>query len=125
MTAVWLPLRAVIIIHDRQISRHGGTPGIRDRGLIESACARPLNLAAYGAPDLFDLAAAYAHGIAKAHGFVDGNKRTAFVSAVTFLGANGIRIQAPAVEVVRQMEGLAEDKVTAEDFAQWLRARTV
>lgn len=117
----WLPISVIYVVHDRQISRHGGTPGIRDRALIEMGCARPLNLWAYGKPDIFDLAAGYAFGIAKAHGFVDGNKRTALVAALTFLSINGIDILPDQMTAVRQMEGLAEGTVPEAAFAGWLR----
>jgi death-on-curing protein len=75
----WVAKDVVLAIHDRQIAEHGGTPGIRDVGIVDSALARPQNLDAYGQPDIADLAAAYAYGIAKNHGFADGNKRTAWV----------------------------------------------
>lgn len=75
----WVAKDVVLAIHDRQIAEHGGTSGIRDVGLVDSALARPQNLDAYGQPDIADLAAAYAYGIAKNHGFADGNKRTAWV----------------------------------------------
>jgi death-on-curing protein len=75
----WVAKDVVLAIHDRQIAEHGGTSGIRDVGLVDSALARPQNLDAYGQPDVADLAAAYAYGIAKNHGFADGNKRTAWV----------------------------------------------
>ncbi len=118
---VWLPINVLFVIHDRQISRHGGTPGIRDKALVEMGAARPLNLWAYGQPDLSDLAAAYAFGIAKAHGFVDGNKRTALVAALTFLRLNGVSFRPNQMEAVRMMEGLADDTVPEADFAVWLR----
>ena len=76
-------------VHDRQLAEHGGSEGIRDAGGIESALARPVNLANYGEPDAPDLAAAYAYGLAKNHGFVDGNKRTAWIAARLFLVDNG------------------------------------
>ncbi len=75
----WVAKDVVLAIHDRQIAEHGGTSGIRDVGIVDSALARPQNLDAYGQPDIADLAAAYAYGIAKNHGFADGNKRTAWV----------------------------------------------
>ena len=118
----WVPLAAVRAIHDRMVSRHGGTPGVRDAALIEMGCARPLNLWAYGEPDLFDLAAGYAFGIAKAHGFVDGNKRTAFQTAFVFLYMNGVDLDVPNAEVVLYMEGLADGTVPEAEFAAWLRA---
>jgi death on curing protein len=86
---IWVPLAAVLAIHDRQIARHGGAPGMRDRALLEMGCARAMNLAAYTDSGLAEIAAAYAFGISKAHAFVDGNKRTAFVTALTFLRLNG------------------------------------
>ena len=119
---VWVPLPALHVVHDRQIARHGGAAGTRDPGLLEAACARPLNRAAYGTPDAFDLAAAYAFGIAKAHAFVDGNKRTAFVATFTFLRLNGIAIRPDPAIGVAMMEDLAADRVGEADFAQWLRS---
>ena len=117
---IWVPLAAIIAIHDRQISRHGGAAGMRDRSLLEAGCARPLNQAAYGTPSLPQLAAAYAYGIAKAYAFVDGNKRTAFVTALTFLRLNGLGFRPDAVQGVRMMEDLASGDVTEAAFAAWL-----
>ena len=119
---VWVPLPALHVIHDRQIARHGGASGTRDPALLEAACARPLNQAGYGDPDAYTLAAAYAFGIAKAHAFVDGNKRTAFVTAFTFLRLNGIEIRPDPEVGVRMMENLASDHVSEEGFAAWLRS---
>jgi death-on-curing protein len=117
---VWVPLAAIVAIHDRQISRHGGAPGLRDLALLDSGAARPLNLAACGTPTVADLAAAYASGIAKAHAFVDGNKRTAFVTALTFLRLNGRAFRPDPVTGVRMMEDLAIGTVSEADFAAWL-----
>ena len=119
---VWVPLAAVIAIHDRQISRHGGAAGLRDRGLLETGCARAMNLVAYGTPQPAEIAAAYAFGIAKAHAFVDGNKRTAFVTALTFLRLNGYAFRPDPVEGVRMMEDLATGDVPEAAFARWLAA---
>lgn len=118
---VWVPIEVVFVVHDRQIVRHGGTPGIRDKALIEMGCARPLNLWAYGKPDTHELAAAYAFGITKAHGFIDGNKRTALVMALTFLRMNGVTFVPDQVAAVRMMEGLADNTVPEAEFARWLR----
>ena len=82
----WIRLSVVLAIHDRQLAEYAGPDDIRDLKIIESALARPLNLAAYGDPDAADLAAAYAHGLASNHGFVDGNKWTAWVTARLFPG---------------------------------------
>ncbi|MEO1362526.1 MAG: type II toxin-antitoxin system death-on-curing family toxin [Pseudomonadota bacterium] len=119
---VWVPLSAIIVIHDRQIARHGGAPGLRDSALIETGAARALNRSTYAEPTLFELAAAYAFGIAKAHAFVDGNKRTAFVTAATFLRLNGYQFRPDPVDGVRMMEGLASGEVSEADFAVWLKA---
>lgn len=118
---VWVPLAALHVIHDRQISRHGGASGARDPVLLEMGCSRPMNLVAYGDPDVFEIAAAYAYGIAKAHAFVDGNKRTAFVAAFTFLRLNGVTVRPDPALGVRKMEDLAADKVSEKAFAAWLR----
>lgn len=117
----WVPRAAVQAIHDRQIGRHGGAPGLRDGDLLESALARPMNRFAYGETDLHVLATAYAFGIAKAHAFVDGNKRTAFVTCVTFLRANGVTAMFHQVEIVRMMEGLASGAIDDNLFVEWLR----
>ncbi|MEP3334391.1 type II toxin-antitoxin system death-on-curing family toxin [Sedimentitalea sp.] len=117
---VWVPLRAVLIIHDRQIARHGGASGIRDAALLEMGCARAMNLAAYEDASLTDIAAAYAFGIAKAHAFVDGNKRTAVVTALTFLRLNGLGFRPDPFDGVQMMEGLAANEVTEARFSEWL-----
>lgn len=117
---VWVPLAAVIAIHDRQIARHGGASGLRDRALLEMGCARALNLAAYTDAGLVEMAAAYAFGISKAHAFMDGNKRTAFVTAITFLRLNGYAFRPAPVDGVRMMEDLAAGQITEADFAKWL-----
>ena len=87
---VWLPVDLVLAIHETQLRRFGGPPGIRDLGALESALSRPQNKLAYESADLSALAAAYAFGIARNHPFVDGNKRAAFLVVVTFLGLNGV-----------------------------------
>lgn len=120
ISPLWVPLQAVLVIHDRQIARHGGAPGLRDIGLLEAACDRPRNRHAYGETAHAPLAAAYAFGIAKAHAFVDGNKRTAFVTAVTFLRLNGLAFRPDPAEGVRVMESLAAGEVSEAAFADWL-----
>src|SRR5208282_801834 len=91
----WLDIDIVLDFHAEQLSLFGGADGIRDRGLLESALARPINKFAYGETDLAALAAAYGFGIAKNHPFVDGNKRTALASIIVFLGLNGLDLDAP------------------------------
>jgi death-on-curing protein len=117
---IWLRLEAILAAHDQQLAEHGGGAGIRDRGLLESALARPLNLHAYGEPSLAKLAAAYAFGIAKNHPFVDGNKRTALVAAELFLGVNGYDLVADDVEVVKVFLALAAGEINEEELAAWI-----
>ena len=104
MTPRWIDLSVVLAVHEQQIAEHGGLTGIRDLSLIESALKRPQHLLLYNDPDLFDLAAAYGYGLAKNHGFLDGNKRTAYVVTRLFLVLNGQDIDAPAVEKVITFE---------------------
>jgi len=120
---VWVPLQVVVIIHDRQIARHGGAAGMRDQSLLEGAIKRPENKLAYAAPSLTELAAAYTCAIAKAHAFVDGNKRTAFVTGATFLRLNGFALRPDPLEGVRAMEDLASGALTEEGFSEWLAQR--
>ena len=117
---IWVPDRAVYIIHDRQIARHGGASGLRDEGLLQNALQRPVNKWQYENADTFECAAAYAFGISKAHAFVDGNKRTAFVTSVTFLRLNGWHFVTEPVEGVTFMEDLASGLVSEESFRNWL-----
>jgi death-on-curing protein len=122
---VWLLEETVIAIHQRQISEHGGSEGLRDEGLLASALARPQNVLAYGQPppDLAALAAAYAYGIARNHPFVDGNKRTALVAARTFLLLNGVNLAANQDEKYLTFLQLAQGALTEEQLADWIRKR--
>jgi death on curing protein len=117
----WVSRRVLEAIHLRQIQRHGGGQGIRDVGLLESALARPEQLAHDGEPDVFDLAAAYAFGLARNHPFVDGNKRTAFVVSTTFLGYNGFRFDGGKTESVVVLLRLAAGDLREDELAGWFR----
>lgn len=119
----WLRLEVVLAVHEQQIAEHGGAPGLRDRGLLESALARPQQKAAYGEPDLADLAAAYAFGIARNHPFVDGNKRVAFVALELFLRINGLELVADDAACLAVMLDLAAGELEEEALAEWIRAR--
>lgn len=119
----WVALRVVLAIHDRQVAEHGGASGVRDSGVIESALARPMNLAAYGAPDAAELAAAYAFGLARNHGFVDGNKRTAWVAARVFLADNGQNLEFDPFDAIRIMEEVAGGGISESELADWFRSR--
>jgi death-on-curing protein len=124
MSWEWVLKSVVLALHDNQLMRHGGASGLRDEGLLDSALARPQNLAAYGTADVFILAAAYAFGIAKNHPFTDGNKRAAFITAIVFLEVNGFEFTASEVDVVLKVLELAAGEVSEEDFANWLRAHS-
>lgn len=116
-------------IHDAQLREHGGSPGIRDEGLTESALARPQHKFAYAKrADLATYAAAYAFGLAKNHGFIDGNKRAAFMTAYVFLGLNGQDLDAAEPDVVTTMEHVADGRVTdgrvtEAGLASWIRGK--
>lgn len=107
--------------HAEQLAEHGGAEGVRDDGLLESAFARPRNLADYGDPDAAALAAAYAYGIARNHPFVDGNKRTAAVVSETFLVLNGYELIATDAELVVAFLELAAGNLTEDELADWFR----
>ncbi len=119
----WVSARVAHAIHDRQLAEHGGLLGMRDVGPVESALARPQNPAAYGEPDAADLAAAYLYGLARNHGFSDGNKRTAWVEARLFLADNGYRLRFDPVEAVRTVEAVAGGTLAEGDLAAWFRDR--
>ncbi len=122
---VWLLEETVCAVHSRQISEHGGSPGIRDAGLLLSALARPQNLAAYKdpPPDLAALAASYAFGIARNHPFIDGNKRVALVAARIFLLINGADLKATQEEKYFTFLRLAEGRLSEDELAGWVRSR--
>ena len=121
---IWIDAADATAYHAELIAEHGGSAGLRDRGLLESALARPQNLAAHGEPTAFEPAAAYAFGIAKNHPFVDGNKRVAFVASVTFLELNGWQFAATEEDAAIAFLGLAGGKVTEQDLSRWLEARS-
>lgn len=121
---IWIDAADAAAYHAELLTEHGGSAGLRDRGLLESALARPQNLAAYGDPTAFELAAAYAFGIAKNHPFVDGNKRVAFVASVTFLELNGWQFVAAEEDAAIAFLGLAGGKVTEQDLSRWLEGRS-
>ncbi len=123
---IWIRDDVVIAIHQRQLAEHGGGTGIRDRGLLASALARPRNLLAYSEdePDLAALAAAYASGIIKNHPFVDGNKRTGYVVCRTFLELNGHALEATREEKYVTFLRLAEGGLSEGELADWIRDHT-
>lgn len=122
---IWISKPLALAIHDRQLAEHGGGSGVRDEGLLDSALARPQQLYTYGEPppDLADLAASLAFGVARNHPFVDGNKRTAAVVCEVFIALNSGKLEASDLELYPQYIGLADGSLAEKDFAEWLRAR--
>lgn len=120
---VWVDTSVAIAAHAEQLAEHGGGEGVRDPGALESAMARPRNLAAYGEPDAAALAAAYAFGIARNHPFVDGNKRSAAVVSVAFLWLNGCPFSGTPAEVTVAFLALAAGELSEEEMADWFRQR--
>ena len=119
---VWVLDEVVLAVHDEQLAVHGGLSGIRDRGAVESALARPCNLVVYEAcDDVARLAAAYAYGITRNHGFADGNKRTALVTADLFLMLNGYELVSSPAENVLMVLSVADGTLSESDLAVWLR----
>lgn len=122
---VWIEKALALAIHDRQLAEHGGSGGVRDESLLDSALARPQQLHACGdpAPDIAALAASLAFGIARHHPFVDGNKRTAHVCYRAFLALNDVDLDASDEDQYVAMLGLAEGNLAEAGFAVWLRQR--
>ena len=121
----WLTRQIVDAIHDDQLKQHGGLPGVRDEGAVESALARPKHLQTYGDnPNVHRLAAAYGVGLARNHGYRDGNKRTAFLAMYVFLQLNGYRVDAEEAVVVDLMKAVAQGNCEEEELTTWLVAHT-
>ena len=117
----WISKQALLLLHAESLAEHGGCQGLRDAGLLDSALARPQNLAAYGEPDHAALAASYGLGIAKNHPFIDGNKRAALLATGLFLYLNGWRLTASQADTTLAMLSLAAGELSEDDFASWLR----
>jgi death-on-curing protein len=118
---VWVLREVVSLLHEQSLAEFGGSAGIRDEGLLDSALNRPQNLFAYGKPTLAELAAAYAFGLIKNHPFVDGNKRAGFIVAVTFLELNGLEFNATEVDAAIRTLALAAGEMTEKAYASWLK----
>jgi death on curing protein len=121
----WINKGALLLLHADSLAEHGGAVGLRDEGLLDSALARPLNLLAYGKPDVASLAASYGVGLAKNHAFVDGNKRAAFLSVGLFLALNGWRLKAGEAEATLTMFDVASGTLDEAQFADWIRLHLV
>jgi death on curing protein len=120
----WLEAADLIAMHREVVAEFGGPSGLRDEALLESAAARPKNLAAYGPASVFELAAAYAYGLARNHPFIDGNKRISLVAAFTFLELNGWQVQAEEAATVLVFLDLAAGKLDEKQLARWLEANS-
>ena len=118
---IWLDADIALAIHDRQLAEHGGPSGVRDQGLLESALAKPVNNWGYGENDLCALAAAYAFGVARNHPFTDGNKRTAWVLARTFLVLNDCHLVFEREAAISTVQSLAAGDLPEENLASWFR----
>lgn len=118
---LWITAEVILAVQEELIARFGGLEGLRDEGLLDSALSRPQHLFHYKDPSLFELAAAYAHGLIKNHPFFDGNKRIAFMAAYIFLGANGQELDSPETEVVLKTLALAAGEIGAAEYAEWLK----
>jgi death-on-curing protein len=118
---LWVAPEVALAAHAEQLAEHGGGEGVRDAGALDSAMARPVNLARHGEPDAAALAAAYAFGIARNHPFVDGNKRTAAVVGETFLVLNGYSLGASDAELVVAIVALAAGELSEDELADWIR----
>lgn len=125
MNIKWLRLETINILHEECLAEHGGLEGVRDEGLLLSALERPQNTHHYGSGDIYDLAADYAFGVVRKHPFLDGNKRTAFLAAATFLVLNGQLLVAAEADATLQTLGLAAGEISGADYAKWLRENTV
>ena len=118
---LWLSTAMVIAIHDEQLAIHGGSPGIRDAGALESALDRARNKWAYESAELPEMAAAYGYGIARNHPFIDGNKRTSLLAIYTFLGVNGIDFIVSEAEAAAVILSLAAGEISEDSLARWIR----
>jgi death-on-curing protein len=121
----WINRAVLVAVHDMQLAEHGGGAGLRDDHLLESALAKPHNLAAYAEPDAAALAASYGYGLSRNHAFIDGNKRTGLVAAELFLGLNGWRLVATDSDCVLTMLAVASGDITEDEFAGWLRENII
>lgn len=119
----WINRKVLLLLHDESLAEHGGASGLRDEGLLDSALARPLNVALYSDPDVADLAASYGVGLAKNHAFVDGNKRAAFLAVGLFLAINGSRLVATQADATLTMLSVAAGDLDESAFADWIRER--
>ena len=122
---LWIEERDALALHNHLLALHGGTAGLRDGGLLQSALARPRQMRAYAdAPDIIDLAAAYTAGLVRNHPFIDGNKRVGFVVGILFLELNGYTFAAGEADAVQAVLALAAGTLDEAGYARFLRANS-
>jgi death-on-curing protein len=121
----WITREDCLAYHESLLERFGGLSGIRDEGLLDSALNKPKHLFYYGKPTVFEMAAAYAHGIVKNHPFLDGNKRAGFLVGAIFVELNGYRFQASEEEAVLETLALAAGESSEEAYAAWMERNSV
>ena len=121
---IWVLLEAVKAIHNRQIAEHGGTIGVRDSELLESALAKPKNIYLYSKSQssIPSLASAYAYAISKNHPFLDGNKRVALVVSIAFMKLNGWRVVASQEILYTTFWNLAAGKISEDELLLWFES---
>jgi death on curing protein len=123
MSPCWIDERDVVAVHDRLLALHGGVPGLRDRGLLESVLARPRQHYSYSEKvDIAEMAALYTTGIIQNHPFVDGNKRAGFLAGVMFLELNGLDFAASEEDVIQTIFALAAGDMDEAGYSAWLRS---
>ncbi len=120
----WLTREECLALHEMMLSQYGGSEGLRDDNMLESALAKPRQLFAYGKPTMSELAASYVFGGVKNHPFIDGNKRTGFMLGAGFLERNGYEFRASEAEAAVRTLALAAGEMSEADFAAWLKANS-
>ena|ERR1700733_11836452 len=120
----WLSREECLALHEMMLSQYGGSEGLRDENMLESALAKPLQLFTYGKPTMFDLAASYVFGVVKNHPFIDGNKRTGFMLGAGFLERNGYQFHASEADAAMRTLALAAGEMSEAEFAVWLKANS-
>jgi death-on-curing protein len=120
----WLTREECLALHEMMLSQYGGSEGLRDDNMLESALAKPRQLFAYGKPTMSDLAASYVFGVVKNHPFIDGNKRTGFMLGAGFLERNGYQFHASEAEAAVRTLALAAGEMTEAEYAAWLKVNS-
>lgn len=122
---IWISESDTLLIHERLLALNGGAAGLRDRGLLQSALARPQQLRNYGDnPSIVDLAAAYIAGIVKNHPFVDGNKRVGFAVGILFLEMNGLTFIADPIVAADTILSVASGQLNEAELSRFLQANS-